>query len=172
MGAFALCIADLANNYGVFFTASCVNNKLIFQFTTVHVLRLEESVLRIVGIHIIFRVRKLLHAVESPSKETAFFANSKRVSIAANYLLDLFRDLHFMRETESFFIEWCDSLSILFALTTLAECVVAHGPDLSITVKHDDMINARADHINRWHVFDEDRLIDDEFTRVCRFPSA
>ena len=71
MGAFSFSVPNLTNGYRMFFSASCVNYMFAFKLAT-HAHRGKYSMRRVICVLVVIFVRKLLHAVETPSEERAF----------------------------------------------------------------------------------------------------
>lgn len=149
MSALAFAVADLANDNGVFLTAGSVNHEFVFEFTFKN-RGCEDRMLRVICVLVLIRVRQLLHAVKAPSKELTLVRDGETVPIPGDNLKNLLRNGDFLWYTMPNFVEGGHHLTVLCTLTALAECVIAHGPDLPIAIKHDQMVDTRGKHFHRW----------------------
>lgn len=159
MGTRSLTITHLTHNHGVLFTTGCINHKFVFKFITFKLLWLKNSVWWTISILVIIWVWKLLHAVKAPTPETTLVCDCQAMPISRDNLDHLLRNGNFLWSSVPHLEERSYFLTILFTLATLSECIVTHSPNLTLSVKHDDMINPSSNHFQSWQVFHEDGLI-------------
>ncbi len=94
------------------------------------------------------------------------------MSVARDYLDNLLFNWDGLRCSVPDLEERGHFRTILLALSTLAESVVTHGPDLSSAVKHDYMVNTCSNHLKRRQILHKDGLINEQLTSELGFHLA